>query len=85
MKRVIHEIDKKTRRISFTYPSQGNLMEIATKRFSSRQKAKAKKDFKKFKDTKPFAWKHGRDRLVQAIATTKITPSYELKVTLQPQ
>ena len=85
MKKIIHQIDKNNRRVHLLYPPKKNHREISTKRFTAKERATAKTKFKEFKRKYREAWLDGRDKLIQAIATTEFTPTYELKVTLQAQ
>lgn len=85
MKKIIHQIDKNNRRIHLLHPPKKNYREMTTKRFTTKEKATTKAKFKEFKREHREAWLDGRDKLIQAIAGTKFTPSYELKVTLQAQ
>ena len=57
----------------------------AHRHFTAKQRKKAKADFKKYKSKKHTQWLAGREKIITAIATTKFTPVYSLKVTLQAQ
>lgn len=84
-KTVVHKTGKTEKRIQLVNPKKQNDMAKASGHFTPHQKQKAKNEYKTFKQFNPDTCSSGRQDLISAIATTKITPRYDLKVTLQLQ
>lgn len=83
MRTIIHEIDKRTRRISLVHPEKQNDLANAGKHFTATQKAVAKLKYQAYlKNRKRNSFFEDRAALIETIAGTKHTPKMNLIVTV---